>query len=421
MIEPMKTWKSEKSVRIVIIGAGIVGCCAALWLQRAGHSVTLVDRNDPGTGASFGNAGCIASFECAPVAAPGIAWKVPHMLMDPIGPLSIKWRYLPHLSGWLVRFLLASRQAQFDRIATSIQSLLPYVMPSYEALLGHRSSRELLHAGGALIVYDQNMNEGAARNSIAFHRDRGIDCQLLSAREVRELEPALAPIYSGGVLFPDNVYVKSPKGFVEHIFREFTAHGGHYVKADVRTVKKTASGLAVVTDNGLLQADRAILAGGAWSNEIVRSIGESIPLDTERGYHVTFDGAESLLSRPVCYMPTGFYLTPMDGALRAAGTVELGGLKASPSPERFNVLADQTKRLLPGVGSPSSQWMGFRPSMPDSKPVIGPSKTMSGLYYAFGHGHLGLSFGALTGYILMAMIDQAECPVDPLPFAATRF
>lgn len=412
--------RAGKPKTLVVIGAGVVGCCAALWLRKAGHRVTLVDRNEPGTGASFGNAGCIANYECAPIASPGIIWKVPRMLLDPLGPLAIKWRYLPHLSGWLIRFLLASRRSRYEEISSTLARLLPLVLPSYKLLLGNASG-DLLHYGGAIIIYRGEKGFASARGAVSFHRKFGIDCELLSRDDIRQLEPSLAHIYSAGILYPGNVHIKSPQAFVDHLFREFVQLGGRFVKVEVRSIRKTAIGLNVLTNGNPIEADRAILAAGAWSRSIVQSIGDDLPLDTERGYHVTFEGAQDLITRPVCLMPTGFYITPMANALRAAGTVELGGLRAAPTTARYDLLASETRKLLPSLGEPSTRWMGFRPSMPDSMPVIGPSQSVPELYYAFGHGHLGLSFAALTGYLLLMMIDDRIPPIDPLPYSAARF
>lgn len=409
-----------RNENVTVVGAGIVGSCVALCLLRLGYDVTIVDRAEPGLGASFGNAGCIASYECTPIATPGIAWKVPRMLLDPAGPLAIRWSYLPRLSNWLLRFLLSSRRARFNEISASLAALLPYVRPAYDMLLGADASR-LIHDRGALILLPRGSSLEEAARTLDMHRSHGVEGSLLSPAEVRAAEPNLEETYAGALLFPGNMHVGNPHAFVQHIFGTFLREGGTFVRAEVSAIRRADQSYALATSGGPRKAGKVVLSAGAWSRSLLSQLGEDLPLDTERGYHVTFDGAQELISRPVCVLPTGFYMTPMDGALRVAGTVELGGLDLPPNSARFEMLTNQARKVLKPLKDPDSRWMGFRPSMPDSLPVIGESARSRNLYYAFGHGHLGLSFAAVTGYLLAATVAGEPTPIGMSPYAPQRF
>ncbi|MGN6535903.1 MAG: NAD(P)/FAD-dependent oxidoreductase [Mesorhizobium sp.] len=409
-----------KKADVTVIGAGIVGCSVALCLQRLGYEVTIVDRAEPGLGASFGNAGCIASYEFTPIATPGIVWKVPRMLFDPAGPLAIRWSYLPKLGDWLFRFLMASRRTRFEEVCGALGALLPYVRPAYDLLLGAEAPR-LIRDRGSLILLPGGSSLREAERTVELHRRYGVEGDLLSPSQVRVEEPNLEEGYAGALLFPGNAHVGSPLALVEHIFDLFRQQGGQFVRAEVSDISQGEGGFFLTTSLGARRAGKIVVSAGAWSRSLLQRLGDDMPLDTERGYHVTFDGAQDLISRPVCVLPTGFYMTPMEGTLRVAGTVELGGLRLPPNPARFELLETQARKVLKPLGPPNSKWMGFRPSMPDSLPVVGESSRHKNLFYAFGHGHLGLSFAAVTGYLLAATIDGEPTPISMAPYAPRRF
>lgn len=411
-----------KARHVVVIGGGVVGVSTANWLLRAGNAVTLVERDEPGMGASFGNAGGIADYACIPIATPGIVRQVPRMLLDPYGPLSIQWSYLPAIAGWLTRFLLSSRQSRVNDIVQHLLALLRLAVPAYRTLLGQAESGRLLHADGGLYIYGSRDLYDASQATRQFYEKHGFAATRLTADEVRDLEPNIAPVYHGGLFIPSSIHIKSPLGFVRALADSFVQGGGTIVKDEVTDIaQRDGDRVSVSMARGDITADAAVLAAGAWSASLLRRVGERLPLSQERGYHITFAGAQHLIGRPVCYLPTGFYMTPMQDALRIAGTVELGSLDAPPTRARIDLLARSARRLFPALPDHDTEWLGFRPSMPDSVPVIGPSGRIRNLYFGFGHGHIGLTLGGITGLLLARMVNGLDLPFPMAGYSADRF
>ena len=409
--------------RAVVIGAGIVGVACGLTLRRDGWSVTLIDRAGPGEGTSKGNAGLMALSHVTPMALPGIVRRVPGMILDPDAPLVIRWRYLPRLAPWLMRFLRASRAAEVDRICAALADLVLGALDDYAPLLEFAGARDLVQRRGTLYVYETDRSFARARPEIELRRRFGVEVETLGPHEIRQLVPDLAPIFRGGAFYPANGHVIDPFGLVQRLAEALARAGGTILREDVLGFDFNAQGVgAVRTATAAHPADAVVLAAGAWSKPLARQLGLSVPLDTERGYNVTVTdpGIEPRL--PVVSGDYRFGVTPMLDGVRLGGTVEFAGLEAPPDPSRHALLMKQAKRLYPKLDlGRRTEWMGFRPSMPDSLPVIGVAPRHRNAYLAFGHGHIGLTTAAATARAIADLAAARPPAFDLAPFRPDRF
>lgn len=406
----------------IVVGAGIVGMAIGLALRLRGVDVTVIDRQPPGLGTSFGNAGTFATYEVMPIATPGILARVPGMLLDPSGPLAIRWQYLPRLAPWLLRFIAASAPARAAGLARDIAALTARAASSYEPLFEAADAIPLLRRQGALYVFTDASGE-AIRRTVEEYRRFGVNARAVDREELSVMEPRLSRECRFGILYPDAFHTVDPLALTRRFAEAFAGTGGTLMEAPVASLEPDGrQGAAVVLQDGRrLTARHVVLAAGAWSKPLALGIGDRVPLDTERGYHLVFPQADGLLNRPVCWSEGGFYMTPMAGGLRVAGTVELGGLSAPPRPARYAALEAKAKRMLAFEGRPASRWMGFRPSLPDSKPVIGPSPKVGAVIYAFGHGHLGLTLAGVTARLVADHVAGRQPVLDWTPYSASRF
>ncbi len=407
----------------MVVGAGIVGVCCARALQRDGHRVTLLDRGPPGEGASFGNAAVLATGSVVPVATPGIWRQVPRMLRDPLGPLALRWGYLPRLAPWLLRFLAASAPARVEAISGALQALLDGAIPAYETLLGPAEAGALLRRRGWLGAFTTRPGLEGYRAAVALQRRRGIEVGEVSPGELRRLEPALTRDLAGGFYYPEVGHTLDPYRLVLSLAEAVRRAGGRVLRRDVTGFTLGSAGVeAVETTEDSLACDAVVVAAGAWSKELARRLGARVPLDTERGYHLSLPAPALELGRPVFSGEFGLVCTPLAEGLRVAGTVELGGLAAAPDWRRAEVLAARGRRLLPELETAgASRWMGLRPSLPDSLPVLGPAPAAGNAILAFGHGHLGLTLGARSGALVSDLLAGRRPAIDLAPFAPTRF
>ena len=414
--------------RIVVIGAGVVGVCVALYLQRDGHAVTLVDRQGPGEGTSFGNGAVIGEESVVPVAMPGILGKVPGMLLDPLGPLAIRWSYLPRLAPWLLRFVAASRPAEVERISIALKALMDGSFDAFKPLLELAGAEAMLKRGGWVGVYETEAQFAAAQPYLELQRRRGVALDVLPPEELRQLEPALASGFHRGVYYPNVGHTVNNFRLVQELAAAFTREGGEFLRQEVRGFEMgPANGAeegprAVMTEAGRVPCDAVVLAAGAWSRDLARQLGETPPLDTERGYHMHLPNPGVTPRIPVYSTTYGFVSTPLEHGLRIAGTVELGGLKAAPNWKRAEVLLTHARRFFPGLETAEAKpWMGFRPSMPDSLPVISRGGRHRNAYFAFGHGHCGLMLGARTGELIAHLVAGRDPGIDMSPYRVDRF
>ncbi len=406
---------------VIVVGAGIVGVSCALYLQRDGHRVTLVDRDEPGSGTSFGNAGGVVSTSCTPLATPRNLKAVPSMLFDPLGPLVVRWRYLPKLLPWLIRFLRESAPDRVEHNSRAIAALGAGSLDAWYDLLRSTRSEDLIKPLGWLKVYETEAGFAAA----AFEREmmdrRGHRYEILNADELRQLEPALAPIYRHGYHQPDCAFIVNPKRAVDSLAAAFAAGGGRIERAEVTGFELNGAARQVVTTAGPLETDAIVLACGAWSRGLARELGAAVPLETERGYHLMLPQPARSLNRPTNNGEHSFVLTPMEHGIRLASQVELAGLDAPPDYRRVRALLPQVKRMLPSLETTEqSVWLGFRPTLPDSKPVLGASPRHRGVYFAFGHNHLGLTHGPVTGRIVADLVAGRDPGLDMAPYRADR-
>lgn len=411
-------------MRIAIIGAGIVGCSCALFLQRDGHNVTLVDPLPPGAGTSSGNAGVISLGSVVPIAAPGILARVPGYLRDPTGPLAIRWRYLPRLLPWLIRFALASRPSRALAATDALAALLARADQAHDIVIQQCGLADLVRTGGWLKVA---RSEASLLAHTAYDRrmlDRaGVEYRLLDEAEVHTLEPALSPELTAGLHLPRNRAVRHPQRYVEGIARTVQERGGTWLQAHARRFVLDGSRIAaVVTTAGELEADAVVLAAGAFSRTLAAWAGIRVPLDTERGYHVMLSHPEPTLTRPVYPVEDGFVLAPMEHGLRLTGGVELASTSARPDFRRIRRLAQKATAIVPGLDpTVRSEWQGYRPTLPDSLPVLGRAASRPNLFLAFGHQHIGLTLGPVTGRIVADLVAGRDPGMDLAAYAAERF
>jgi D-amino-acid dehydrogenase len=413
--------------RIGVIGAGIVGICTASWLQRDGHQVFLIDPGVPGEGASFGNAGCFNGSSVTPVAMPGVIRNVPKWLMDPLGPLSLRWSYLPSVAPYLVRFVRASMPDKVHAQARALRPLVGPTVPLIRDLARDAGAEDLIQQRGHLYVYRSQESLDKDNFAWTLRRENGVEVDEFDADELRQLEPTLSRDYARGLLVRENGHTSNPLGLVSRLVERFVGQGGGIVRA--RAVGFQLDGkrlIAIQTDTGILRVETAVVCTGAHSKPLAASLGNRVPLETERGYHLMISDPEVMPRIPTADGDGKFVATPMDTGLRFAGTVELAGLAAPPDWRRARILLEQGRKMLPGLAKDHAEerisvWMGHRPSMPDSLPVIGPSRASPDVIYAFGHGHVGMTAAPMTGKIVAELIAGRPAPIDIAPFAARRF
>lgn len=409
---------------ITVIGGGIIGVCTALALQRDGHSVTLLEQAGPGEGCSFGNAGCISTASVVPMAMPGMLAKVPGWLSDPMGPLTVRWGYLPRALPWLVRWILAGTEARARQTSRALHALHGESWSGYRALLGPRHFEDLIRETGHLYVW-RAASLGAGDQLAQQMRDAlGIASQALSGSEARELEPALSAEIRNALLLPENGYTCNPERLVKTLAATFASEGGVLLRRKVLGFEIGERGpRTVYTDCGSYPVSTVVICAGAWSMRLARGLtGTAVPLETERGYHAMLEAPTVAPTRPIMDCENKFIATPMEHGLRIAGTVEIGGLDAPADFRRAGILAEQGRRLFPELAYGSaSNWMGYRPSTPDGLPVVDRSDRFPNVFLAFGHGHLGITEAPGTARLLADLIaGRAPC-IDPAPFSMARF
>jgi D-amino-acid dehydrogenase len=409
--------------RAAVIGAGAVGIATGLYLRRDGWQVTVIDPEAPGEKASGGNSGLFALAHVAPVAMPGTLGRVPSMLLDPESPLQIRWRHLPKLLPWLTRFVRASTPARIEAISQALADLLKGAFEAYTPLVQAAGATDLIRRQGYLVAMASERALGAARAELDLKRRRGVRFEILRDGEIRQLVPALAEAIKAGIFYPDVGHTVDPKRLVKALAEDLARGGASLRRARALGFDIGSDGVrAVVTDRGAIAADLVVVAVGAWSKPLAEALGSAVPLDTERGYHVTLPEPGIDARLPIVSSELRFCVTPMAMGLRLGGTVEFAGLDAPPDPTRHQVMLKHAKRLYPGLNTTGAPyWMGHRPSLPDSLPVIGRAPRHANAYLAFGHGHIGLTAAAITGRAIADQVAGRLPPFDLEPFRADRF
>ncbi|HEY0683680.1 MAG TPA: FAD-dependent oxidoreductase [Steroidobacter sp.] len=406
---------------IVIIGAGAIGLCTALRLRAEGREVLLVDRDEAGSGASRGNAGVLANYECVPLGTPSVLKALPRLLFDAKSPLSISVTALPQLAPWLLRFARESLGGRAHQHAVTLAALLGNSLSAYAPLIDLANAHSLLRRDGALHLFRRQRDVEDAAWHRELRHELGIRQELLDRGELESLEPALPAEYTRGILFPEAAHLTDPFELMQRLKHAFVAKGGRMVRAEITTLRHDKNMIAVSGEDFRVRARTAVVSSGAWSASLCRQLGDRIPLETERGYHVEFPMSKPLLTRPVCPVDLGFYLTPMAGRLRAAGTVELSRIHRAANPRRLRLIEQSTRRLFAGLPEARSHWLGFRPSLPDSLPVIGRSPRARNVIYAFGHGHLGVTLAAETARVVSDLIVDDRHQGELAALSPARF
>ena len=412
----------ESKSSIGVIGAGIQGICISLCLIKKGFKVTLIDRDDPGKdSASYGNAGHFSPYASVPINRPDVLVDVPSMLLSSTGPLALKWNYVLKIFPWFLKFIKNCSRKNMMHTAKYMHQILDLALPAYDELFEEIDISGLVESKG-IIYFWTNKDLKSRELEINIRNELGIKQQLLTPHEIHDLEPHIKQIYHGGVLYPDARHTRNPKKILLKLFDFFLKEGGHFEKQNVQTISFTSDNKPIIkTHLNFYTFDKLVVACGAFSKQLTDQVNEKIPLDTERGYHVHFKGHDHLLSRPVIFLNRGFGITPMEQGLRVVGTVEFGGLDNPLSKKRIQNLVNSAKYLFPELGKHEDEWLGFRPTLPDFLPVIGPSKNHKNLFYSFGHHHLGWTLGAISGKIIAGLIAKENTNLDLSPYNSIRF
>ncbi len=410
-------------MHVAVIGAGLVGVNTAHALLDAQHRVTLIDADGPAAGASRGNAGMVAHVDILPLASPKVWRHVARWALDPLGPLSIRPSYLPALMPWLWRFVRASTPGAIEHGTRALIALNGMALPAWERRLAGLGLERHLRRRGFLSIWPTRAGFASAQALLARQSSLGIACEAIGSEAVRALEPALRGPVAGGALYEGGVHVSDPHRLTVDLAEAAFARQARFVQARAVRVEPGPSGAAVVLDGREpVEADAVVLAAGAWSRPLAAALGDAVPLDTERGYNVTLPPGRFGLSRPVMFEGEGFVTSPLDTGDRVGGAVEFAGLQAPPNWKRVDAILARLRRHLPDLdASGGERWMGFRPSLPDSLPVIGQARGGAPVFYAFGHGHYGLTQSAATAEMIVAMLERRAPAIDPAPFAASRF
>lgn len=411
-------------MHIVVVGGGIVGLAGALHLVERGHAVTVVDRRSEAVGASYGNAGGVAVTEVVPASIPGLLPKVPKWLADPLGPLYIRPFYAPRLIPWLLAFLAAGKLARVHRIARALAMLNRRADGDLAAMMARIGIGHQFHRVGALVVY----RDDAARRADAFEweikRDNGVRAEEIDRKGITDLEPAIGPAMASGIFQPDWAHVDDPAAIMAALGDHLRARAVTFRSGEVTDLRR-ADGVATgvrLADGGEIDGDAVVVAAGAWSGRLAASVGDKVLLESERGYNTTIPDPGITVNREVIFGAEKFVVTPLKIGLRIGGAAEFAGLDAAPNHARCRALETLAQRGLPKLDTTDGRrWMGHRPATPDSLPVIGASLRLGNVYYAFGHGHLGLTQSAVTGGLLADLIDGRSPAVDQEPFSIARF
>ena len=406
--------------KIAIIGAGIQGVCNALFLQKKGFDVTLFDRDEPGNAASYGNAGHFSPYASVPLNRPDVLLDVPAMLFSSNGPLALKWNYVPKMLPWFYKFLKNCSQNKMLHTAKYMHQILNLSLPAFDELFDEVNIDGLVENNGILYVWkDQNLK--SRNREIKIRDDLGVKQQVLSKNDIHDLEPNLKKFYHGGVFYDYARHARNPRKILVKLFENFLNKKGKFTKININDLDFDSDKPVLRSEDQRFTFDKLVIACGAFSKILTDKLDEKIPLDTERGYHVHFEGFDHLISRPIVYSNRGFGMTPMEQGLRVVGTVEFGGLSNPLSKNRIKNLIINAKQMLDGLQDHKDEWLGFRPTLPDFLPIIGPSKNYENVYYCFGHHHIGWTLGAISGKIISNMIANENTNLNLEPYSSLRF
>jgi len=410
----------NKKIEVGVIGAGIQGVCNALFLQKGGFKVTLFDRDEPGNSATYGNAGHFSPYASVPFNRPDVLTDIPAMLLSSRGPVAIKWNYVPKMIPWFIKFFINCSKKNMMHTAKYMHQILDLSLPAFDELFEEININGLVENKGVMYIWD-DQNLKSRELEINIRKELGVKQQILSPKEIHDLEPNIKTFYHGGVFYNYARHARDPKKILIKLFENFIQKGGKFLKLNIQHLNFDDEKPVVRSEIQRFIFDKLVIACGAFSKRLTDKLHENIPLDTERGYHVHFKDCDHLISRPVVYSNRAFGMTPMEQGLRVVGTVEFGGLKNPLTKARIKNLIDNANDMLDGLPEHQDEWLGFRPSLPDFLPVIGPSKNYKNVFYSFGHHHLGWTLGAISGKIISEMIANVDTNLDLKPYSSLRF
>jgi len=411
----------ERKLKIGIVGAGIQGISNGLFLQKKGFKVTIFDKDEPGSpAASYGNAGHFSPYASVPINRPDVLTDVPAMLLSSTGPLALKWNYVPKMIPWFLQFIRNCTTKRMMHTAKNMHQILDLALPAYDELFDDIELGGLVEKKGILYIWnDQSLK--SRELEINVRNELGVDQQIVTPKEIHDLEPNIKPIYHGGVYYQHGRHARNPKKILLKLYDLFLKKGGKFLKMNIKDINFDDEKPIIKSETQSFLFDKIVIACGSFSKKLTDNLDEKIPLDTERGYHVHFKDCDHLLSRPVIFQNRGFGITPMEQGLRVVGTVEFGGLDNPPSKSRVNNLINNAKYIMGDLPEHEDEWLGFRPTLPDYLPVIGPSKKYKNVFYCFGHHHLGWTLGPISGKIISGMIAEENTNLDLKPYSSIRF
>lgn len=414
---------SNPVLPIAVIGAGVVGLSTALYLRRSGRDVTIIDPLPPPGGASYGNAGMISADTSVPIALPGMLRKVPSWLTDPLGPLAVRPSYFPKALPWLMRWIAASRMPRVLEISDAMRALHKDAFLCWKELLGPQNFADLVRPAGQVHVWETDAETPGAALERQLRDRQGIASQALTSDDLRQMFPGISTAVRRGVLVPGNGYTVSPQRIVQTLHRLFLEAGGRVVPESVmKIMPREGGGYDLMTNVGFHTAQQIVVAAGAWSVRLLKPLGVSVPLETERGYHVMLPTPNVSLTTTLSNKSRSFGVTPMEQGLRVAGTVEIAGLDAPPDERRAKALLANVRTMFPDVNTDGHRfWMGFRPSTPDSLPIVGEVAGRPGLFLAVGHGHFGMTGGPPSGRLLSQLINHQPTAFNAAAYGPQRF
>ena len=408
---------------VIVIGAGVIGLSAAIATQSRGLHVVVLDREGPAAGASAGNAGAFAFTDILPLASPGILKKAPKWLLDPLGPLSVPPAYALQIAPWMFRFWRACQPSRVAHAVAAQTSLMDLSKAELEPFLAATDTLSMLRKEGNLQVYESEAEFSASLPGWDARRDHGIEFQHLKAEEMAAIQPGLASRFIRGTFTPGWYSIADPKLYTLALAEHFRGRGGVIETADISALRAIPAGVEVAAADGKLrQAGKVVLAAGAFSHRLAKTLGERIPLETERGYNTTLPADAFDLRTQITFGGHGFVVSKLSTGIRVGGAVELGGLELPANFRRSQAMLQKARTFLTGLKPEGGvQWMGFRPSLPDSLPAIGRARGSPDVIYAFGHGHLGLTQSAGTARLVADLLTGQRPTIDLAPFSPQRF
>lgn len=414
----------QNTQRVAVIGAGIVGVSTAIWLQRDGYEVALIDKEGPAAGTSFGNAGILASCGITPVTAPGLVSKAPKMLFDSNQPLFLKWRYLPKLFPWLAKYLARCNEDDYRSTAEAMFNIIGDSLEQHESLAnGTKAAKFIIPSDYCYIYPDRKAFETDAL-AWDIRKYYGFDYKIYEGDAVASYQPGISSDQRFLVSMGGHGRITDPGAYVVALADHFTKQGGKFLKGALEGFRHDEVGglKAVIVDGNPVACDKAVVAAGAWSKPMMKMLGFNVPLESERGYHLEFWNPNFMPRQPTMVTVKKFAATPMEGRLRVGGIVEFGGLKAGPSKAPFELLQRQIREIFPSLKwEEMTSWMGHRPAPTDSIPIIGEITGNKNVYAGFGHHHVGLTGGAKTGRIISQLIAGKKPNFDLEQYSPNRF